>query len=904
MEPDVARLPTFEEILLEVNQSLGLERPQSKYISQFRSLEMALDKHRDMAERLSESIISTLDMDDQIRRDFEANLLGWMAFYKGLELNTWTGAASERQVVWYLFAYSFVPSVARAVAFLTLAAVAREQPIAPDMPGGEFWFLPTVNQEENRVDLPFPRTIEWLLDLMEAPSLERVAQSFERHPAGGSALRRLQTWRLEERLPKSAEEIREFFHDDVKLEFLGAFIDQAEASIEDRFDATLTFIRHKGLDANALHDQIAMTAERLAAVLDGTAPVTEREEFVRLISQRYRAPSMRTIRQRMLVARLVQDGYKRLLKFLCPGVSSTSADPGRNKLLQLIGLFHTVYNLTIDAWKNGGDHAGQDVWFEERLAPWDKADLLLSILPSLNAEQRTLILAGRLTRAFMRLTPECPLEDLVPFESSASDVIQRRISKLQLETDEDDRLMKLTERARVSSPWRGLQAENNYSVVSQFVQDETLPSKTRMMSLQRLRELAATPLQKFECIVAELQVFLNVEPQYRPEDIHQRVQALLDEIHEDEPGYDVWKAPLLRFRAKHQLMQNRFDEALADFDEALKASHERNFGALRGEIARDSWAAAIVQHGLKREKQEKYYLNMMAYGMFEGDIASFEDTAAWCEEFFWSDLYNPYPGFERVRGPAMQEFKLVFTETVGLIDAADWGGLQEWMKRHARNFRKANLKDARRNSVLLHWLKQMHHIGRVLPNLRFAGHVSASSAADNLDRHLRNWREVVRILVETWPEQAKIADFKGQTPLMIVADNGDAELTRLLAPMSDIDAQDYLGRTALHAAVSGRSAECVSAILEHIPDVLKVTYGEGNTALHTAVRFGVPENVRQIVQEFPGLATQANSSGQTPLDLAKDISVHFPDWAAYMRGQNRRTGTREEFKAIIGLLDH
>src|SRR3546814_18782826 len=109
----------------------------------------------------------------------------------------------------------------------------------------------------------------------------------------------------------------------------------------------------------------------------------------------------------------MQDSYTRLLKFLRPGVAPDCADPARNKLLQLTTLFGTIYNLTIEAWQHGTTYEEQDAWFEARLAPWDKADLLLSILPSLNASLTHGFLAERLTRIFMTLTPESPLPDLV-----------------------------------------------------------------------------------------------------------------------------------------------------------------------------------------------------------------------------------------------------------------------------------------------------------------------------------------------------------------------------------------------------------------------------------------------------------------------------------------------------------
>src|SRR3546814_1147626 len=85
----------------------------------------------------------------------------------------------------------------------------------------------------------------------------------------------------------------------------------------------------------------------------------------------------------------MQDSYTRLLKFLCPGVAPDCADPARNKLLQLTTLFGTIYNLTLEAWQHGTTYEEQDAWFEARLAPWDKADLLLSILPSLKDRKST-----------------------------------------------------------------------------------------------------------------------------------------------------------------------------------------------------------------------------------------------------------------------------------------------------------------------------------------------------------------------------------------------------------------------------------------------------------------------------------------------------------------------------------
>jgi len=881
----MACIPTFEEILLEINQSLGLERPQSKYIKQFSDLGMSLDKHWKMREQLLDSIMSALDMDEQAQSDLRRNILEWDGFHKALELHTRTGNASRQQVLWHLLTYSYVPALARHMAFWSLAGVEQGQAFDAGMPGGKFWFLPNWDQENKKVELPVPLVIDWLLDLIGEQPLEK---SF------GDALRKLQGWRLEGRLPKSAREIDELFGDEAKLEFHGALRLEEEA---------LAFVERKGLDATTLLDQIPMTPERLAPILNESAPVDEKREFARLIALRYAEPSMRTIRQRLKVARMVQDGYQRLLKFLGPEVDATCAEPAKNKLMQLITLIQYVYNLTIEAYKIGGNHEEQDAWFEAQLRPMDSMDLLLSILPS-RGEMAYMDLAQRLTRKFMVLDEGYPLEDLIPLsKDKAGPIIERRMRCLKQEYEEGLRIEKLVARVRTASPWRALLAEDSYWVVSQLPQREDFPLKVRVMATQRMRDLAATPGQTVECILIELGFFLNCEPKLRPKDVRNLVQVLLDEA-EASPGFEEWKAPLLRFRAKHRLMQNDFKGAREDFEDALAACSERGFGMLRGEIARDGWATEIAEHGFVSKKQEKHYRNMLGYGMFPEGVELFEDTAAWCEEFFWTDLYHPYPGFERNDGPAILQFDAIFRETFGLINNENWAGLQVWMQRHAKAFRKTNLRDARRNSVLLAWLKRLHMLEGKPPAVRAMLPPEFIGELGKVERHMVNWREAIRLLLEAWPEQAMIADYKGQTPLMLVADYGDAKLTGFLAQISDIDAQDYLGRTALHAAVSGGAPACVAIVLDCGPYVDdKVTDGEENTALHTAVRFGVPENVRQILAAFPSLALKTNAAGQTPMEISREILGNLPVWREFMRKNNRKIGSIEDFETIITLLE-
>ena len=172
-----------------------------------------------------------------------------------------------------------------------------------------------------------------------------------------------------------------------------------------------------------------------------------------------------------------------------------------------------------------------------------------------------------------------------------------------------------------------------------------------------------------------------------------------------------------------------------------------------------------------------------------------------------------------------------------------------------------------------------------------------------IESHMKNWREAIPLLLIAWPEQARIADFKEQTPLMLVADNSNVALVeQFLAAGSDVDAQDCFGRTALHSAVTGRSPECVSAVLQANPCPRKVTTGEENSALHTAVRFGLPKTVALIRDRFPELAMQTNAAGQTLHQMAHEILDNLPDFESFMREKGRSTGAMDDFDVIVALL--
>jgi hypothetical protein len=344
----MSSLPLIEAILLEIRQSAGIQGYPTNKKDKFAKGQLSLDMHKVMGTETLKAIFDAFNLDPQMQIDATFNLEEVGNAYKYIELNTWTFAADQRQIVWDMLGYFFVPGLARKIAFWNLP-----KPLDKGMPGGRFWYLPELIEQSGNTTLymPVAQVVDWLLDLLGMP-LETFSDERSDSTEGlHEAMRRsLYNWRSA--TPISPDSIEKYFADNVQLSFAGAFqLDNSQTPVQ-QFEATLAFVRRKNLSAELLRMEIPMTQpELLEGILAGSGSDEEKARFIACIAQRYAAPSMKTIRQRLLLARTVQDGYCRLLKFLCPGVDRLCVDQQQNKVLQLFGIYKFVYNTTIVANK-------------------------------------------------------------------------------------------------------------------------------------------------------------------------------------------------------------------------------------------------------------------------------------------------------------------------------------------------------------------------------------------------------------------------------------------------------------------------------------------------------------------------------------------------------------------------
>ncbi|CAG9172451.1 hypothetical protein LMG23992_02237 [Cupriavidus laharis] len=902
----MAILPTFESVLLEISQCIGLERPShTKNKEKFIKLEKRLKSHIDMMKGEIEGIFDALEIGDAARRIALFNLGDWSNFHRFLSDNVWTFDASAQQVVWHMCAFSYAPAAGRILASCTL-----DEPFDTGMPGGEFWFLPNVDPATQTVSLPLPQVFDWLLDLC-GQSIDQLALALnaartEADPDADAAekiKRTLYKWR-DETIPH-AKSIGDYFRDNVILEFQGALELSGELSHEKRLAAALTFIRRKKLDAEALRSQIPMGQPgRIEAVMHGDASIDEQAEFVRLLELRYARPSMGTIRQRLRIARAVQDGYKRLVEFLCPGVAFTCGNANENKVLQLFALFRLSYNATVEAYKSAETEWELDVFFERRLPDLDLETLFLSVTPSRRATAKSEV-ADLLTHRFAALDAQAPLDDFFALDSADTlRVAQTKALLLKDLVESRKREIALKDRARRSSPWRALQAETDYLAVCQLALSDDASPKARQAAIERMRELAKSPQQVVGAIVCALGNLLNCSPSDRPRDVEMRVEALLDEA-ESNPGRDTWALPLLQYRAKHCLARNQFKQAVEFFRKAIDCGFQRNFGPLFAEAARDLMATLVADRRLDPVKHERPYRIMLASTIIEGhprDI-NIEDVAKEVAEYFWDTLYKPYPGYPKERPIAQAQVEKILGDTSRMIENGDWDSLLHWFDENAKVFRENALDSVRGDSVLLSWLKLLNGLEANMPGMQSMVPAELTDEVRRFAGHLERRRHAIRLLLKAWPEQANITDFKQQSPLILAADRDDVLIVRtLLEAGAAVDQRDFLGRTAVHAVVKGGSPECLTAILACRPNLHIVEDDKGNSALHTALRLGRSDMLPPLVKADPGLLDLANADGLTPLEMGEDI---LDGWAVFERAMNAnqvKIGLHSDYVSCVEYL--
>ncbi|PKG93144.1 hypothetical protein [Paraglaciecola sp. MB-3u-78] len=632
--------PSIEAILLQVHQSLELPPYTTKQKASFAQLKRPLNKHYEQLNEILDGIYRALEIhnDESACADLSTHIVNFALFQKALELKTWTFNADAKQVIWQLISHSYVPGIARVMAFWHLDDVTDK-----GMPGGRFWYLPTETEDRLRVMMPVEQVCAWLLDLIGIP-LDRIRETRLNNNDPDNLIRNIYNWKSG-KVPRY-DTIKNSFPDKSDIEFKGCLYVDSSAAVEIQLETVAKFIQFKNLSSEDLIHEIPIrNSSEIDKIIAGNGKLENIKNFIKLMSIRYAQPTFKTIRQRLHIAKAIQDGYKRLIKYLCPCVSPKNMDLAQNKVLQLCHIYKYIYNLTIEAHRLNHGELAENEWFDGKLPLIDKHSLFLSVAPSMFTCSSSL-LGEILTKRFNGMKSSDPLMDLFDENKDTTiDLFKYKVDEQARWASETIAIDVLQKNVTKGSPWRSFQKEDRYWVLTQVIQSLAHNPKAFNAGLNRLKEVATSLFEEAGIIQLELNYLVDMDTSKRPKNIQETVEYLLAEIEKNE-GYQIWQAPALAAKAKHCIALNEFKSASRFFKEALDACSERSYGPLRGFIARDTLATLLQIEKLNKNNHERYLREMMANDVFEIKNpfieVRLESVARDLNTYFWDELYKPY----------------------------------------------------------------------------------------------------------------------------------------------------------------------------------------------------------------------------------------------------------------------
>jgi ankyrin repeat protein len=164
--------------------------------------------------------------------------------------------------------------------------------------------------------------------------------------------------------------------------------------------------------------------------------------------------------------------------------------------------------------------------------------------------------------------------------------------------------------------------------------------------------------------------------------------------------------------------------------------------------------------------------------------------------------------------------------------------------------------------------------------------------------------DVVRLLLERWPEATREKDHGQNTPLHLAAVAGNTDMVRLLLKIwpDGMREKELWGNTPLHlAALYGRT-EVMGLLVESWPEGMREKNKWGYTPLHSAAERGKTDAARLLVESWPeGMREKTENGefthGETPLHTAAEqghtevVRLLVKDWPEGMREKNERGNT-------------
>ena len=543
------------------------------------------------------------------------------------------------------------------------------------------------------------------------------------------------------------------------------------------------------------------------------------------------------LRSLLLWARAIEQAYKDLVVYLTPDVDPHDADPKRNKALQLIELFRWSHEATVAT--DPTNPAVADQAFVEALPSWIKEGPFRVITPDRS---------GRLLAA-----------------EQVADFISGILSSVQCDDTLPDVFADTKLRSSAIKTFNGSLVE------------------------QRQRTQAAID----HCI----EIWNSTEP-----DRQYLVAASLAKLRK-LPGIVEFEPDIAYLSALNALSSGNFEETRQHAEKALELCLTRSIGPLKLDIAKLNFSLAVAQDAFNRGSAERSFRilcksvqpqDAARWKLGEGPIDySMRLAAADHSAWFWGSIVRPYEGVE-IEAPLQENAEIIYAYVRLLNSCASEVEVRAFKKKFDGQL-KRKWRDVRGDTFFTMTSKMVPDLVRRMRQM------STYSGIPKEPSELANSMAATHLkLVSLLPTDVLNAgDYLQQTALMLAADRNDVDMVKALIDRHvDIDAQDALGRTALHSAAKVGADRCFEILLAAGANPTRLTYA-GKTPAIFAAEFG-----RATIFEMR-LACTAYQMDRSELEkahkLAQESAEDFKAKRKAYAIQGYKIAGRKGFQRIAAL---
>lgn len=670
----MALIPTFETLLFEVRKSFGLnDQKTAKGKSKFLLVDEDFVSHGELYKELKHDLLEHLELSPEDSSAMDTQFLSMAQHITNISQQVFTRSLSQPQVSWLMATHSIAPGLARIAAYWQLQDIMDK-----GMPSGSFWYLPEI--EGDNMVLPFTQVLRWLTHLIDdTHSLDSLINDIygndnsegksSNHNSDKASIRKnLKNWQTKSGASKTAKTVNDYFDDSIKINYSNTFEVDKNLPIKKQIIRAKEYLKKNNLNTSTIgHECNIGSIVDLKRILNFQGSDEQNLGLISAIQARFARPSNKTLRYRFKIALAMQDMYLRFGKHLHgKDFQATSSDSENNKIVQILFLFKSIYNLVYKVETEINPNLDPllyhqaDLSVDEALSKQYPLYLTMGIQKT-GGKVVEAILSDFLNYAAVRLEENSLPSVVAPANHSSSkdvslyDEITLEMRKIQAE-----------EVAIHSGHMDQDSCEILYSLIS-IIKDNNLHPDMRQKAISRATAIIkAFPFKLYAPLFEANILFFDEMRQMQNKVFENCLEELLHKKIKETGHYEYNKALYLYLKARTLFYKEDFTNSKRLFEDAVQASKTINSGIIRGLAASYCFMinAATKPNGYNLDSQKKYYRDMVMFGGMPQSLnmkSPTEHSDSWLLKVNKGIDFELTPPIEEIEKLLISEFDLMHT---------------------------------------------------------------------------------------------------------------------------------------------------------------------------------------------------------------------------------------------------